>query len=491
MPGAILAGQINAKIGEAHISTWRLLSTHDATEQKALFLEIEEAKSEVSDLFEKYQKTIQTDLDKRLFSKLSESRADYIKAREHFMSVALAGRQTEAAGLLTGPVRTTFKAYLAAAEDVVNYNAKTGEAIAQTTGKEVAASIIWISVGSVLALIVCSGFAFALTQRINRTLREVATELSNGSGQTAAASQQVAAASQSLAEGSSQQAAGVEETSSSLEEIASMTRQNAQNASQANDLMRETDAIVQEANSAMVELTGQMKEISTASSETQKIIKTIDEIAFQTNILALNAAVEAARAGEAGAGFAVVADEVRSLAQRAAEASKNTALLIEGSFQKIQHGTKLVQQADAAFAKVAQSAQAASSLVSEIAAASTEQTKGIDQITRSVAEMDKITQQAASNAEESASAAEELSAQAENMVLSVSRLLALVEGRSKQQLPVVQETYHLPPLDTARATPNPVKAAIEAAHPRACFTPIDLTQAATTPTAQNGPKVRR
>ena len=153
----------------------------------------------------------------------------------------------------------------------------------------------------------------------------------------------VASISQQMADGTATQAAAIEETSSSLEEMSAMTRQNAENATQADKLMQHVQGITSGATDSMGRLMEFMQEISTASDKTQKIIKTIDEIAFQTNLLALNAAVEAARAGEAGAGFAVVADEVRNLAMRAAEAAKNTAALIEGNVKMIQTGADLAK----------------------------------------------------------------------------------------------------------------------------------------------------
>ncbi len=211
---------------------------------------------------------------------------------------------------------------------------------------------------------------------------------------------QCVAMSQTLSEAASQQAASLEETSSSLEEMASMTKQNAGNASQANELMTSARQTIVKADSSMKELTRSMREINQAGEETQKIVKTIDEIAFQTNLLALNAAVEAARAGEAGAGFAVVADEVRNLAMRAAEAARNTTGLMEDIVRKVKNGESLVKLVNEAFQEVTGSSEKVVGLVGEIAAASQEQSQGIDQVNKAVAEMNQTTQHNAASAEE-------------------------------------------------------------------------------------------
>ncbi|MDY6879081.1 MAG: methyl-accepting chemotaxis protein [Thermodesulfobacteriota bacterium] len=283
-----------------------------------------------------------------------------------------------------------------------------------------------VSIVGILALIIGLALAFLIAKGLVNALSRIAGSLGEGSDQVASASGEVSSSSQSLAEGASEQAASIEETSSSLEEISSMTKQNAENAGQANTLMKETNKIVSDANDSMSELNLAMEKISKTNDETQKIIKTIDEIAFQTNLLALNAAVEAARAGEAGAGFAVVAEEVRNLAMRSAQAAKNTAELIEGTVKQVVEGAELATKTNDGFSQVMESASKITELVGEIAAASNEQSQGIEQVNTAVAEMDKVVQQNAANAEESASASEEMNAQAEQMKNLVNELLTLV-----------------------------------------------------------------
>ena len=280
-----------------------------------------------------------------------------------------------------------------------------------------------------LGIVLSIGISIFISRRITSPIERVIKGLTDSSGQVASFSSQVSSASESLAEGASEQAAGLEETSSSLEQMSSMTRQNAENAGQANTLVTDTSRVVDQANQSMTVLNESMKEISKASEETAKIVKTIHEIAFQTNLLALNADVEAARAGEAGAGFAVVADEVRNLAMRAADAARNTSQLIEGTVKKIKHGAEIVSKTNEAFTEVAARAKKVGNLVGEIAAASHEQSQGVDQINKAVSEMDKVVQQNAANAEETAAASKELSAQSEQMREFVDELVGLVGGR--------------------------------------------------------------
>ncbi|MGA2226286.1 MAG: methyl-accepting chemotaxis protein [Syntrophobacteraceae bacterium] len=284
----------------------------------------------------------------------------------------------------------------------------------------------------VIGLLGCLTVALVLilmvSRLVSRPIRQVISGLNETVENASKASGAVASISRQMADGTAAQAAAIEETSSSLEEMSTMTRQNAGNATQADKLMQHVQGITSGATDSMGRLMEFMQEISTASDKTQKIIKTIDEIAFQTNLLALNAAVEAARAGEAGAGFAVVADEVRNLAMRAAEAAKNTAALIEGNVKMIQTGAELAKSMSGEFSEVASSVSKAGGLVREISSASQEQAQGVEQINQAVGGVDKVVQENASNAEEAASTSKRLEEQAQHMTGFVNRLMALIEG---------------------------------------------------------------
>ncbi|MCX5875002.1 MAG: methyl-accepting chemotaxis protein [Deltaproteobacteria bacterium] len=307
------------------------------------------------------------------------------------------------------------------------------EEMVQTTQEELTSSswrlgmVIVFAIGGVVVAL-CFAVYWSLSRFVITPVGRIINGLEDCAAQVTSASGQLSGAAQSLAEGASEEAASLEETSASLEEVSTMARRNADNAAECNSLMREVNAVMGKANQSMAAQTTAMGEISKASEQTSKIIKTIDEIAFQTNLLALNAAVEAARAGVAGAGFAVVADEVRNLAMRAAEAARSTADLIEGTVKKVKEGEDLLVRTNDDFCEVAEVAAKVGSLVDEIAVASNEQTKGLDQVNTAIREIDRVTQQTAASSEEAASASEELSAQAEYMKKYVDDLDHLVSG---------------------------------------------------------------
>ena len=310
---------------------------------------------------------------------------------------------------------------------VESFSAEAAEAVTeyQTTASRVQLTIVIIALSATAVGLI---LGFLLARSISKPIDRIIGELNMGSDQVNQAANQVSVSSQQLAEGASEQAASLEETSSSLEEISSMTNANADNASQADALMKASGREIEQAGRDIAEMGRSMEEIAQSGDEISKIVKSIDEIAFQTNLLALNAAVEAARAGEAGAGFAVVADEVRALAMRAAEAAKNTQTLIDGTVQRIEHGSLLVEKSQSGFQSIADSSRRVAGLVSEVASASKEQAQGINQLTTAVTQMDRVVQQNAANSEESASASEELSAQATTMKEMVNQLIVLVKG---------------------------------------------------------------
>ncbi|MGO5052709.1 methyl-accepting chemotaxis protein [Lachnospiraceae bacterium LCP25S3_G4] len=248
---------------------------------------------------------------------------------------------------------------------------------------------------------------------IKKSLNEVITQIVQGSEQVASGSEQVSSGAQALSQGATEQASSIEELSATINEIAGQVNQNAEYASKASELANATGQEVQVSDKKMIELMNAMEDINTKSGEISKIIKSIEDIAFQTNILALNAAVEAARAGEAGAGFAVVADEVRNLAEKSAEAAKNTTALIETSLQAVAHGTELADTTVTSMESMVESAHNVVEMIDKISFASQTQAESIAQITMGIDQIASVVQTNSATAEESAAASEELSSQAQ------------------------------------------------------------------------------
>lgn len=298
---------------------------------------------------------------------------------------------------------------------------------------------------------------------IGTSLKRLVDELDESIGQVSSAAMQISSSSQSLAQGTSEQAASLEETSASSEEMTSMTRKNADNSLQCTQLMSVVDSRVAEANRTLQQMVASMAEINGSSEKISKIIKVIDEIAFQTNILALNAAVEAARAGQAGMGFAVVADEVRSLAERSAQAAKDTAVLIEDSIATTNEGGARLTEVTSVIKSITESANHVKTLVDEVNLGSQEQARGIEQISKAITQIEQVTQRAAASAEETASAGEELSAQSQSMHAALRRLQEIsgtaISGLSQRPRLQSRPPQYRPKTRTPRHTPVEVAAA--------------------------------
>ena len=451
MPGMDAMSQIKGLVGDCQIDVLRDLLAKTPEDHKKFRDAIAAGHDKRDKLRDDYEKSITTSEDRELFGKLKEAAAQYSTARNQLLDLIDAGKMDEAMQFNVASLRPAFLKYDQLVDQELTLNLNNGNQETEQTVKATDKAMSFILGISVIVMIFGIVIATIITGGLNKVLRLLALSLDDGSQQVASAAGQVSSSSQSLAEGASEQAASLEETSSSLEEMASMTKRNAENAQKANDLARQARSAADMGTTDMQTMNAAMDAIKVSSDDIAKIIKTIDEIAFQTNILALNAAVEAARAGEAGMGFAVVADEVRNLAQRSAQAAKETAGKIEGAITKTAQGVGISKQVAETLLEIATKARQVDELVAEVASASREQTQGITQVNTAVGQMDKVTQSNAANAEESAAAAEELNAQAETMKQSVAELLQLVGGaanRSEYTRPVAPKAAKKPFLKT-------------------------------------------
>ena len=425
LPGVIEAGRMNFLQADNQIRCGLLLTAKTAEQRQAIKAEMDASAEEMNQVVSNYESTIFADEDRSNFSKFKEARAEYHLSRNQF-SALLETNPAAASDFLNNNLMPSYNTFSKTAEVVTEYNAKNGHDRGEVLSAQVTSDIHILILTGICGLVAGIVGSLIIVTSISKALRSIATQIADGAGQTASASAQVSAASQTLAEGASESAASLEETSASLEEMSSMTKRNADNAQTAKDAAGQTrvaaDSGSQQVQSLLVSMTG----IKTASEDIKKILKSIDEIAFQTNILALNAAVEAARAGEAGAGFAVVADEVRNLAQRCAQAARETAEKIEDSVKKSHEGAAISTEVAKSFEQIQTRIRQLNELVAEIAGASSEQSQGITQVNAAMSQMDKVTQSNAASAEESASASQELNAQAETLKATVAELNLLV-----------------------------------------------------------------
>ncbi|URN83232.1 methyl-accepting chemotaxis protein [Acetobacterium wieringae] len=404
-------------------------------------------------LLKEYEATISDEENRTLFTTLTNSLADYRELRNANLELVKAQKYDEALSGLdaVSKARQTVDEDL---EALINYNTTQAEAVlAQNTAQFRTQSITMI-----IFIVVCIGLAVGLgllvANMISTPLRrmvdaaeeiaggnldvdvkidsrdevgelgsafvkmtdhinEIMTNIDSAAEQVAAGSKQIADSSMGLSQGATEQASSIEELTASIEEISAQTRLNADSAGEANALAELTRTNAVEGNNEMKRMLKSMEEINESSTNISKIIKVIDEIAFQTNILALNAAVEAARARQHGKGFAVVAEEVRNLAARSADAAKETTRMIEGSIKKVDDGTKIATTTAAALNQIVDDVAKVSGIVENIAIASNEQAIGISQINQGIMQVSEVVQMNSATSEESAAASEELSSQAE------------------------------------------------------------------------------
>ncbi|MBA3849781.1 MAG: hypothetical protein C0502_07270 [Opitutus sp.] len=334
--------------------------------------------------------------------------------------------------LITGRLNTIAPEFTQAIVRVKDSVAEFQSSLEERMRAEQRSSEIQVLLSTAAGALIGIFAAWFVIRSITRPISGIADHLAAESAQTHAAALKVAEASTAMSDGASRQAASLEESSASLHEMASMTSRNSEGARSAKTLAAEARTTADAGARDMAAMRSAMSAIQSSSSEISKIIKTIDEIAFQTNILALNAAVEAARAGEAGAGFAVVAEEVRSLAQRSAQAAKETAAKIADASAKSEQGAQISSQVAGSLDSIVQKIRQLDEMVGSIAQASHEQSEGIGQLNQAVAGMDQITQANAALAQQSATSAEELQAQSAQVRAAVSELMHMVHGTDKQ-----------------------------------------------------------
>jgi methyl-accepting chemotaxis protein len=378
--------------------------------------------------WQKYKPLAMTPEEVAVMAKYERARADWLPVTERIIQLRMADTpesRAQAVTLTLGEGAKTFedmREYLNQAEELTLALAKARNDSAQATYARAWTNLFALGLGAVgLSL----ALAWLIAGGTSRVIGQVASGLRQGAAQVVSAANEVSASSQSLSKGANEQSAALVQTSASMEEMSSMTQRTAVHSARAADLMADVNQQVNASNDALKAMVASMSGIVDASRSVSKIIKTIDEIAFQTNLLALNAAVEAARAGEAGMGFAVVADEVRSLAQRAAQAARDTTTLIEESIARSSDGTSKVDLVAASVGAITTALVELRQLVSEVSEACRQQAQGIDQVSQTIAQMERVTQGSAAAAEECAAASEEMHAHSESTLAIVLSLEAL------------------------------------------------------------------
>lgn len=395
------------------------------------------------------QGKLATDESKRILGELLPEIERYTEMVHEVVRLALQDRKRESQEHVAAAAGVRMKAnsvlnQLATMKEAVGAKTKADADANYKRARNIALGAIMVStvLGLLIGLFFAKWFGTALlaTARIANSV--------------ASASQELSAASESISSGAQEQAASIEETASTLEEITSAVKQNADNAQQAAQLASASREIADKGGRIVSEAVVAMKEVNHASVKITDITATIDRIAFQTNLLALNAAVEAARAGEQGRGFAVVATEVRNLAQRSAEAAKEVKTLIEDSTKKVENGYKLVEASGEVLQQIISSVKRVTDFVGEIAAASREQSAGINQVNKAVTQMDQVTQTNAAQTEELSGTAEELALQGRKL-LDVVEQFHIAESGSGSDLDGHQRRQHHKPA-TRRQGPPPL-----------------------------------
>ena len=434
------------------------------TEQAAIQVELDAISGNtevITKAYDQLDATIKTTEGRARLTALGEARKKFIPLKANFVKLVKEGMKVEASTLLFAELRPAQLAYFSELDKLVDFQSGLMKKAGEDANDQADEAQVLLEILTVIAVLLSMVLAYFSTRSITRPLGEavalarkvadgdltgqivvhskdetgqllqalkdmneglvkIVTQVRLGTDTIATASSQIATGNLDLSSRTEQQASSLEETASSMEELTSTVKQNADNARQSNQLAMTASEVAMKGGSVVSQVVETMGSINDSANKIVDIIGVIDGIAFQTNILALNAAVEAARAGEQGRGFAVVAAEVRNLAQRSASAAKEIKTLISDSVDKVNVGSRLVNDAGTTMQEVVESVRRVTDIMGEITAASQEQTDGIEQINQAVMQMDQVTQQNAALVEEAAAAAEALQDQASNLLQVVS-----------------------------------------------------------------------
>ncbi len=446
VPSLMTLNRIDDSVSHCVRAARRTLLLDQPVARAAAATDYAKAKAEGDEAEKAYGPLVSDAEDRRRFEAVGAARRRFVEIADKFVALASAGSDEEAQELLVDEVDPATTTLVSALRANVDYNV----GLATRALEEAQRSAAW-GLGTIVpAVLLVAGLGAWIGRRTvgitrdafagidaaihagightNRALSGIADGLWDGAEHTSASASQLTSASRTLAHGCNEQGQTVAETSAALEQISAMVKSTADNAQKAKACAGQARQAADAGRTTMEQMTAAMQSIEASGLDVAKIIKDIDEIAFQTNILALNAAVEAARAGEAGAGFAVVADEVRSLAQRSAAAARETAAKIEASIAASRRGGKSCDDVGQSLASIAERVAAADLLVAEIATAAKEQEVAIREVGVAMTQIDRVTQGNASSAEETSTAAEQLEHQARTLEDTVARLRGLMAG---------------------------------------------------------------
>ena len=462
MPSQLYLGDYRAGISAVRRAEALHVMASSAADMDKEEQQIASAKARAEAAWKKYLPLVTDDTERRFADDVAKAQQDYYAALDRLIPVSRGGtaNAAETQALYKGASREGFNAVMSAVERDVEYQGKGGQeayAMSQAAYAEARTLVIGLLVaalalGALLATVITrsitgpivkavqvaetvaagdltseikvdsadeTGQLLGALRKMNESLVTIVSKVRNSSDSIATGSAEIATGNADLSQRTEEQASNLEETAASMEELTATVRQNADTALQATQLASGAATAASQGGQIVEQVIVTMEDISASSRKVVDIIGVIDGIAFQTNILALNAAVEAARAGEQGRGFAVVASEVRTLAQRSAEAAKQIKALISQSVEKVENGTRLVGEAGTSMDGIVTQVKRVNDLISEISAASSEQSKGIAQVGEAVSQLDQVTQQNAALVEQSAAAAESLKHQAADLAQTV------------------------------------------------------------------------